>query len=101
VAEQEGLMGKFRIVAARPKNATNHLNSEFKVYEDQVGDGKRTWRNIGWKTIHDVSALLKTGNEIRTGKVEDGKMLDGVAVELELRISKNDSKYKISEMPDD
>ncbi len=58
----------------------------------------------GWKTIHDVSAYLKAGNEVLTGKVtqtgDKGTMTDGAAVELELRIAKNDTKFKISDMPD-
>jgi hypothetical protein len=91
-------MAKYRIVAARPKGATNHLNSEFKMYK--FNEEKATWQTAGWKTIHDVSILLKAGNEVRTGKVEAGEMHSGAAVELELRISKNDTKYKISDMPD-
>jgi hypothetical protein len=93
-------MGKYRIVAAKPKGATNHLNAQFKMYEYQVKENKATWVPIGWKTIHDVSALLKAGNEVLTAKVAGDKIDHGAAVELELRISRNDTKYKISDMPD-
>lgn len=79
-------MSRYRIVAARPKDATHHLNSEFKIYE--------------WKASYDVSALLKAGNEVRTGSVEGTLMRHGDAVELALRIAHNGTKYKISGMPD-
>lgn len=98
-------MGKYRITAARPKDDTTDLKSEFKLYEyQQQPDKSWKWHCIEWKTIHDVSTLLKDGHEVRTGKVElvggKRKMSDGAAVELELRIATNDTKYKISEMPD-
>lgn len=50
--------------------------------------------------MHDVSALIKGGNEVRTGKIEGDKMQNGAAVELELRIAKNETNYKVSDMPD-
>lgn len=94
-------MEKYRITAARPRNAANHLNSEFKVYHrQQKPDGTWIWQYVGWQKIHAISDLIKAGNEVRTGKAEGTKMLDGAAVELELRIAKNDTKYKISDMPD-
>ena len=93
-------MGKYRITAARPKNAANHLNSEFKVYEWKTKNDKLSWWPIGWKTIYDISALVKAGDEVRTGKVEGTSMKDGDADELELRIAHNGTKFKISEMPD-
>lgn len=95
-------MGKYRITAARPKKAANHLNSEFKVYErQQKPDRSWTWQSLGWVPIYDVSELLKVGHEVRTGRIEKNSMLDGAPVELELRIAKNDTDYKISEMPDE
>lgn len=98
-------MGKYRITAARPKDADHHLNTEFKVFElQQKPDKTWKWRFVGWKSIYAVSALLDNGNEVRTGKVttsgDETIMTDGAAVELELRIAKNDTKFKISDMPD-
>lgn len=91
-------MAKYRIVAARPKNASNHLNSQFKMFE---WDGnEKTWKSVGWKSISDVSNLMRGGHEILTGAIVDNKMKDGAAVEIELRIAKNDTNYKISDMPD-
>lgn len=40
-------MAKYRIVAARPKNAANHLNSEFKMFEYKYVDEKWIWQYIG------------------------------------------------------
>ena len=91
-------MAKYRIVAARPKGATNHLNSQFKLYLHDAKD--RAWNSIGWKSIADVSDLLQAGHEVLTGKIVDGSMNSGEAVELELRIAKNGTKYKLSDMPD-
>lgn len=98
-------MGRYRITAARPKDADHHLNTEFKVFERQQKlDKTWTWHFVGWKSIYAVGALLGAGNEVRTGKVtkSGGKsiMTNGAAVELELRIAKNDTKFKISNMPD-
>lgn len=93
-------MGEYRIVAARPKNATHHLNSEFKIYVWKTVQGELKWWLLGWRTTYDVSALLKAGNEVRTGSVEVTLMRHGDAVELELRIAHNGTKYKISGMPD-
>lgn len=94
-------MKKYRIVAARPKGEANHLKSEFKTYEWKERDGEWKWRQIGWKSIHQISAFMAAGDEVLTGKVIGTKLTDGAAPELEMRISHNDSKYKISEMPDE
>ncbi|HEX7858497.1 MULTISPECIES: hypothetical protein [Pseudomonadota] len=91
-------MTKYRIVAARPKNSDNHLKSEFKLY--RLNEEKNEWNSVGWKSIGDVSSLIHSGNEVRTGKIVDGSMSSGAPVEVELRIAKNDTKYKISDMPD-
>ena len=91
-------MAEYRIVAARPKNASNHLNSQFKLYKlNGKNDG---WDLIGWKPIGEVSDLMRAGHEVRTGKIVNNSMNDGAAVEVELRIAKNDTIYKISDMPD-
>lgn len=93
-------MGKYRIVGARPKDASKDLNAQFKVYEHQIKDGKPVWVPIGWKSIYDVSAWLEAGNQVHTGKVEGTTMHHGDAVELELRIAHNGTNYKLGDMPD-
>lgn len=93
-------MGKYRIVAAKPKGGVNHVKSQFKLYELKQVDKKWVWSPIGWKSLNDVSALMQAGNEVLTGKIVDNTMDDGDAVELELRIVHNGTKYKISGMPD-
>ncbi|TCQ02677.1 hypothetical protein C8J34_11641 [Rhizobium sp. PP-F2F-G36] len=92
-------MAKYRIISARPKNADHHLNSQFKLYV--LDEKKNSWSSFGWKSISDVSDLLQAGHEVRTGKIVNDKMSTGAPVELELRIAKNDTKYKLSDMPDD
>jgi len=91
-------MAKYRIVAARPKNASNHVNSQFKMYE--YDEDENTWNSAGWKSISEVSSLMHAGQDVRTGKIIDKKMKSGAAVELELRIAKNETVYKISDMPE-
>lgn len=91
---------KYRIVSAKPKGATNHCNSQFKVFQWGVKDNKTDWWNIGWKTINQVSDFLAAGHEVKTGQYTNGKMADGAPVEVELRITKNNTNFKISDMPD-
>ena len=43
---------------------------------------------------------MRAGHEVRTGKIIDKRLDSGAAVEIELRITKNDTNYKISDMPD-
>ncbi|MGY2737209.1 hypothetical protein [Sphingomonas sp. UYP23] len=93
---------KFRIVSAKPKGATNHCNSKFKVFQwgRKEKDGKVDWWEIGWKSINEISEYLAAGDEVRTGQYKAGKITDGAPVELELRITKNSADFKISDMPD-
>ena len=91
-------MANYRIVAARPKNKSNHINSSFKTYK--YDEQKESWSPDGWKSISQIGDLMRAGHEVCTGKVVGGSMKTGAAVELELRIAKNGSDYKISEMPD-
>lgn len=91
---------KYRIVSAKPKGVTNHCNSSFKVYQWGTHNGKLDWWNVGWKSINEISRYLSEGHEVRTGQYKGGKMIDGAPVELELRIAKNSSDFRISDMPD-
>jgi hypothetical protein len=93
-------MGKFRIVAAKPKGLVNHVKSQFKLYKYKLVDEKWVWSSIGWKSINDVAALMQAGNEVRSARISGGQIHHGDALELELRIVHNGTKYKVSEMPD-
>lgn len=91
-------MTQYRLTAAKPKNAASHLKSQFKLFE--YDEAAKTWRPIGWKSVSQVTGLLAAGHDVRTGKVVGDKMQSGAAVEVELRIARNDTEFKISEMPD-
>ena len=91
-------MTKYCIVAARPKNASNHLNSQFRMYRWDTTE--RLYKSLGWKTIGEVSQLMQAGHEVITGRENDTTITSGAAVEIELRIAKNDTQFKISTMPD-
>ena len=47
-------MASYRIVAARPKNASNYLNSEFEVFA--LRETKK--KSVGWKSIGDAASLI-------------------------------------------
>lgn len=90
-------MATYYIIAASPKGASSHINSKFKIWQN---DDNGAWNMIGWKDITDVAQLIRAGHTVRTGKIVNNQMHGGAAVEIELRIAKNDSNYKISDMPD-
>ena len=93
-------LSKYRIVSAKPKGAANHCNSQFKVFQWGKRDEKVAWWDIGWKTINQISDLLAAGHEVKTGQYKGGNMADGAPVELELRITRNSTDFKIGEMPE-
>lgn len=94
-------MAKYCITAARPKNAAQHLKSEFNLWKWQKNeDGKMVWSPKGWKRAAEIAELLDAGNDVLTAKEGETSIATGAAVELELRIAKNETKYKISDMPD-
>jgi hypothetical protein len=71
-------MSQYNIVAARPLNASNHLNSEFKIYERTDSE----WILVGWRSIDQVSNMMRGGHNVRTGKVGPKGMQTGTAVEI-------------------
>ena len=94
-------MSKYCITAARPKNAAHHLNSEFKLWKwEKKEDDTWKWVPKNWKRAAEIAALLDAGNEVLTAKENETSITTGAAVELELRIAKNETKFKISDMPD-
>lgn len=93
-------MSRYRIVAARPKGASNHCNAQFKIYQWGKKAEKVQWWEIGWKSINQVSDYLSAGHEVRTGRYEAGVMKDSAPVELELRITRNGTDFRISDILD-
>ena len=91
-------MARYSIIAAKPKGETNHCNSQFLTYKES--EKPLEWNEHGWLSINAVSDLLRAGNQVLTGAIENGKLTVGEAVEVELRIVKNGAKFKISTMPD-
>lgn len=93
-------MGKYCITAANHKNPNNHCASQFKVWESVKADnGKNVWNPIGSKSLNFINDLMAAGHEVLSGKENEDTISTGAPVESELRIAKNETKYKISEMP--
>lgn len=90
-------MGRYAITAANHTNPDNHCASSFKVWEYNAN--KKTWHPLGGKNIDFVNDLLKHGHEVLSANIDGDKLFTGVPVEIELRIAKNETRYKISEMP--
>lgn len=94
-------MAKYCITAAKPKNASQHLKSEFKLWKwEKKDDDKWSWFPKGWKRAAEIAALLDGGHEVLTARENETTITEGAPVELELRIAKNETKFKISDMPD-
>lgn len=94
-------MDRYCITAARPKNAAHHLNSEFKLWKwEKKEDGNWKWIPKGWKRAAEIASLLDSGNEVLTAKESETSIASGAPVELELRIARNETNFKISDMPD-
>jgi hypothetical protein len=97
-------MAKYCITAANHKNANDDRASEFQVWKYvQKEDKTWVWRDAGKQSLNQVAALLAQGDQVVSATVEneDGKssMKVGYPIELELRIAKNDKKFKITDLP--
>lgn len=90
-------MTKYCITAANHKNPNNHCASAFKVWEWRAGINK--WVLLGGKSLNFISDLLAAGHEVISAKEKPDLISSGARVELELRIAKNETVYKISGMP--
>lgn len=88
-------MAKYYLVSAKPKSASEHLKSNFKLY---VFHDKK-WSH-SWKSVGEVVDLLQGGHKVVTGKIENKSMKEGSPIEVELRIANNNMDYKIGDMPD-
>lgn len=93
-------MSRYCITAARPKDADHHLKTDFKLWRYEERPDGWKWAPKGWKRGGEIAALLEAGHEVLTAKENPGSISTGAPVELELRISRNGTKYNISEMPD-
>lgn len=93
-------MAKYRITAARPKGATNHVKSQFKVMWWGTHQGRTDWWSLGWRSLKEVADFSAAGDDVRTGRHTSNGMEDGAPVELELRTTRNDSRFEISQLPD-
>lgn len=92
-------MGQYCITAANHESKTNHIASVFLVWLRDGGED--TWTKLGSKSTRDIVELLEEGHSVVTGTVSvHGELKLGKKVEVELRITRNASNYKISEMPE-
>jgi hypothetical protein len=98
-------MNKYCVTAANHNNEKDERASEFELWKwTQQEDKSWIWIRQGKKTLNHVAGLLAQGNEVisATAKKLDGggyKITRGYPLELELRIAKNEKKFKITELP--
>lgn len=100
-------MTKYCITAANRNSTKDDRVSELKLWEHKQNDQKKwEWHLLGKKTLNFVAALLADGHEVISGKEvknDKGKITNitsGAAIEIELRIAKNDEKFKITDLPE-
>jgi len=58
------------------------------------------WMPKNWKSTAEIAVLLNGGNEVLTARENEASITTGSSVEVELRIAKNETKFKVSDMPD-
>lgn len=98
-------MTKYCVTAANRNSTKDDRVSEFKLWEYKQNDKKEwQWFPLGKKTLNYVAALLAAGDEVISGKEvkekeEVKKITSGAAIEIELRIAKNDESFKITDLP--
>ena len=90
-------MSRFCITAANHTNTSNHCASTFNLWEFNTIYNK--WSLLGGKSIDYINDLLRKGHTVLSGKEHPDKISTGAPVEIELRIAKNETNYKISDMP--
>jgi hypothetical protein len=90
-------MGRYCITAANHTNPDNHCASKFKVWE--YNSEKKTWMPLGGKSINFVSDLLAAGHTVLSARENPDTITEGARIELELRIAKNETQFKVSAMP--
>jgi len=90
-------MGSYCITAANHTNKSNHCASKFKLWELDAANKK--WMPLGGKSINFVNDLLANGHKVLSAKETKDSIITGAPIEAELRIAKNETDYKISDMP--
>ena len=92
-------MASYCITAANHNNQNNHCASSFKLWKFDTTIN--LWIEVGAKPLNHISELLAAGHSVHSAKLDkDGDNITlGAPVEIELRIAKNETNYKISEMP--
>jgi len=99
-------MTKYCITGANRNSTKDDRVSELKLWEYKQNDKKEwVWSPLGKKSLNFVAALLAAGHEVVSGKElkKDGVIKSitlGAAIEIELRIAKNDDKFKITDLPE-
>lgn len=94
-------MTKYCITAANHDNFQNHCASKFKMWEYVYNeDDGRVWIPLGEKSLFFIADLLNSGHEVITARENSRSITRGAPVEIELRIARNETHFKISEMPE-
>jgi hypothetical protein len=92
-------MATYCITAANHTNLNNQIASSFYIWQqDELAGG---WKRVGARSEGQVIELLQHGNTVLTAQYDAIKheIDTGAAVEIELRITKNDVRFPISKMP--
>jgi hypothetical protein len=98
-------MDKYCVTAANHNNANDERASEFDVWKwTQTEATKWMWIRQGKKSLSYVAGLLAKGDEVVSAEAEKTGansyiITPGYPIELELRIAKNDKKFKITDLP--
>ncbi|WP_175994705.1 hypothetical protein [Burkholderia vietnamiensis] len=98
-------MTKYCITAANHNNPDDDRASEFEVHQLKKKENEEgwVWSRLGKKSLNEVAMLLAQGNEVisaeRKKQGNNYVMIEGYPIELELRIAKNDKKFKITDLP--
>lgn len=94
-------MTKYCITAANHDGASDHRASEFNVWEYRYNEKEEKWKwyPLGGKSLDYVAALLVKGNDVVSGKENEDSITTGAAIEIVLRIAKNDAQVKITDLP--
>lgn len=92
-------MAEYCITAANHKNQNNHCASSFFLWKLNTDTLK--WDPLGAKSLSYVSDLLAAGHKVLSAQhdAKKQKLYFGAPVEVELRIAKNETNYKLTEMP--
>lgn len=94
-------MTTYCVTAANHNGAKDGRASEFKLWEYKKNkDNEWVWSPLGKKSLNFVAALLAAGHEVVSGEENEKSITRGAAIELELRITKNDKNFKITDLPE-